>query len=176
MVNVKVDRVTEYANRVVNGEIICGRLHYLACKRHLNDLKNQNTNEFPYSPAPNVEDAAVAAVNNMYLYSDLTCKELKNQFKQIFGYGDKNVIFTNGSDEALYLCFLTFCGKDCGVAFPDITYGFYTVFADLKPSGKVKCSDGKIYEASLAFGGYVEKGSLVRVLRTEQGRLYCEKL
>ena len=51
-----------------------------------------------------------------------------------------------------------------------------TVFADLKPSGKVKCSDGKIYEASLAFGGYVEKGSLVRVLRTEQGRLYCEKL
>ena len=44
----KVDRVTEYANRVVNGEIICGRLHYLACKRHLNDLKNQNTNEFPY--------------------------------------------------------------------------------------------------------------------------------
>ena len=50
------------------------------------------------------------------------------------------------------------------------------VFADLKPSGKVKCSDGKIYEASLAFGGYIEKGSLVKVLRTEQGRLYCEKL
>ena len=50
------------------------------------------------------------------------------------------------------------------------------VFADLKPSGKVKCSDGKIYEASLAFGGYVEKGSLVKVLRTEQGRLYCDKL
>ena len=50
------------------------------------------------------------------------------------------------------------------------------VFADLKPSGKVKCSDGKIYEACLAFGGYVEKGSLVKVLRTEQGRLYCDKL
>ena len=50
------------------------------------------------------------------------------------------------------------------------------VFADLKPSGKVKCSDGKIYEASLAFGGYIEKGSLVKVLRTEQGRLYCDKL
>ena len=50
------------------------------------------------------------------------------------------------------------------------------VFADLKPSGKVRGSDGKIYEAQLAFGGYAEKGSLVKVLRTEQGRLYCEKL
>ena len=50
------------------------------------------------------------------------------------------------------------------------------VFADLKPSGKVKGKDGKIYEAALAFGGYAEKGSLVKVLRTEQGRLYCEKM
>lgn len=42
------DRVTEYAERVVNGEIICGHLHYLACKRHLNDLQRQNTEDFPY--------------------------------------------------------------------------------------------------------------------------------
>lgn len=44
----KVDRVTEYAERVVNGEIICGHLHYLACKRHINDLQRQNTEDFPY--------------------------------------------------------------------------------------------------------------------------------
>ena len=50
------------------------------------------------------------------------------------------------------------------------------VFADLKPSGKVKGTDGRVYEAILAFGGYAEKGSLVKVLRTEQGRLYCDKL
>lgn len=50
------------------------------------------------------------------------------------------------------------------------------VFADLKPSGKVKGTDGRVYEAILAFGGYAEKGSLVKVLRTEQGRLYCEKV
>jgi membrane-bound serine protease (ClpP class) len=50
------------------------------------------------------------------------------------------------------------------------------VFADLKPSGKVKGVDGRIYEAILAFGGYAEKGSLVKVLSTEQGRLYCEKI
>ena len=50
------------------------------------------------------------------------------------------------------------------------------VFADLKPSGKVKGVDGRLYEAILAFGGYAEKGSLVKVLSTEQGRLYCEKI
>lgn len=50
-----------------------------------------------------------------------------------------------------------------------------TVFADLKPAGKVRTADGRVYEAILAFGGYAEKGSLVRVIRTEQGRLYCEK-
>lgn len=44
----KVDRVTEYAERVVNDEIICGKLHKLACQRHLNDLKRQNTEAFPY--------------------------------------------------------------------------------------------------------------------------------
>lgn len=44
----KVDRVTEYAESVVNGEITCGKLHLLACKRHLNDLKRQNTTDFPY--------------------------------------------------------------------------------------------------------------------------------
>jgi len=50
-----------------------------------------------------------------------------------------------------------------------------TVFADLKPAGKVRTADGRVYEAILAFGGYAEKGSHVRVIRTEQGRLYCEK-
>lgn len=44
----KLDRVTEYAKKVVDGEIVCGHLHYLACLRHLNDLKKQNTEEFPF--------------------------------------------------------------------------------------------------------------------------------
>ena len=42
------DRATEYAKRVVAGEVVCGKLHYLACKRHLDDLKRQNTSDFPY--------------------------------------------------------------------------------------------------------------------------------
>ena len=90
-----------------------------------------NTNEFPYPPAVGVEAAASDAVMNMNLYSDLNCKALTESFYNVFGYGKNNVVFTNGSDEALYLSFLAFCGKECGVAFADITYGFYSVYADL---------------------------------------------
>lgn len=42
------DRVTEYARRVVAGEVICGELHRLACQRHLRDLSRQRTKAFPY--------------------------------------------------------------------------------------------------------------------------------
>lgn len=90
-----------------------------------------NTNEFPYPPAANVAEASAEAVLNMNLYSDLNCTKLKENFEKVFGFGKDNVIFTNGSDEALYLCFLTFCGRGNGAAFADITYGFYSVYADL---------------------------------------------
>ncbi len=49
------------------------------------------------------------------------------------------------------------------------------VFTDMKPSGKVKASDGHIYEAVLKYGGYVTKGTVLKVVSAEQGRLYCEK-
>lgn len=43
-----IDRVTAYASRVVAGEVVCGELHRLACLRHLNDLKRQRTEAFPF--------------------------------------------------------------------------------------------------------------------------------
>ena len=52
------DRVTEYATRVVSGKVIAGELHILACKRHLEDLKKQRTDEFPYYYDP-VKDREV---------------------------------------------------------------------------------------------------------------------
>lgn len=42
------DRVTDYAKRVMAGGVVCGELHRLACKRHLDDLKKQDTEDFPY--------------------------------------------------------------------------------------------------------------------------------
>ncbi len=49
-----------------------------------------------------------------------------------------------------------------------------TVFTDLKPSGKVM-TNGRVYEATLTFG-YAAKGESVRIVKAEQGRLYCEKI
>ena len=48
------------------------------------------------------------------------------------------------------------------------------VFSDMMPSGKVIC-DGRIYEATMTYG-FAVKGETVRVVRTGQGRLYCEKI
>lgn len=42
------DRVTAYAKKVVAGKVVCGKLHRLACKRHLDDLKRQGKPDFPY--------------------------------------------------------------------------------------------------------------------------------
>lgn len=47
------DRVTEYANKVVSGKVVSGELHILACKRHLDDLKRQKSDDFPYYYDPN---------------------------------------------------------------------------------------------------------------------------
>ena len=48
------------------------------------------------------------------------------------------------------------------------------VFSDMRPSGKVKTSDGRILEATLKFGGFASKGQALKVLSAEQGRLYCD--
>ena len=48
------------------------------------------------------------------------------------------------------------------------------VFTDMRPSGKVKTSDGRILEATLKFGGFASKGQALKVLSAEQGRLYCD--
>lgn len=48
-----------------------------------------------------------------------------------------------------------------------------TVFSDMRPGGKVQAEDGRIHEATLKFGGFAAKGTRLKVMSTEQGRLYC---
>lgn len=50
-----------------------------------------------------------------------------------------------------------------------------TVFTDMRPGGKVIGADGRIYQATLRFGGFASKGESLKVISAEQGRLYCEK-
>lgn len=91
-----------------------------------------NTNESPYPPSAGV----IAALNDkeaadLRLYSDPECKELKKALAGYYGVEPENIYVGNGSDEALNFAFLSYATDGRGVAFADITYGFYPVFADL---------------------------------------------
>ena len=89
-----------------------------------------NTNESPYPPAPSVAAAMTGEqVELLRLYSDPTAKALKEKLAALYGVDYENVFVSNGSDEVLNFAFMAFGGK--GVAFPDISYGFYEVYGDL---------------------------------------------
>ena len=89
-----------------------------------------NTNESPYPPAPAVCKAlSDGAVENLRLYSDPACRNLKEKLATLYEVKPQNVFLTNGSDDILNFAFMAFGEK--GAAYADITYGFYSVFAQL---------------------------------------------
>ena len=89
-----------------------------------------NTNENPYPPAPSVVEAMTEAeVEDLRLYSDPTAKVLKEKLAALYGLKSENIYVGNGSDEVLYFLFRAYAHG--GAAFPDISYGFYSVFAEL---------------------------------------------
>lgn len=89
-----------------------------------------NTNESPYPPAPGVIKAInEAEIRKLNLYPNPDAARLLKSLAEFCGMSPENIIAGNGSDELLAFAFLAFCGG--GVAFPDITYGFYPVYARL---------------------------------------------
>ena len=92
-----------------------------------------NTNESPYPPSKSVIDAIdgeeVALLN---LYPDPVCKGLKAGLAELYGVETENVFVSNGSDDILNFSFMAFCNeRDKPVKFPEISYGFYKVYAEL---------------------------------------------
>jgi len=90
-----------------------------------------NTNESPFPPAPLAQQYAKKEAEKLQLYSDPQCRDLVAMAAQKLGVAENEIIFTNGSDEVLNFAFMAFCDGAHSVAFPDITYGFYPVFAQL---------------------------------------------
>lgn len=89
-----------------------------------------NTNESPYPPSKAVLDAVnTEEVRNLRLYPDPEGKVLKEKIAELYEVEPNNVFISNGSDDILSFAFMSFCDK--GAVFPDITYGFYEVFAEL---------------------------------------------
>ena len=92
-----------------------------------------NTNESPFPPSKGVLDAINAdAAKLLKLYPDPDCAELRTKIAELFGYEKENVFVSNGSDDILNFSFMAFCGEGAhAVVFPEISYGFYKVYAEL---------------------------------------------
>jgi len=90
-----------------------------------------NTNESPFPPSPRAVALAEEAARDLHLYSDPVCTALVQTAARRYGLSPEEILFTNGSDEVLNFAFMAFCDETHPAVFPDITYGFYPVFAEL---------------------------------------------
>lgn len=98
--------------------------------QNMDEFIKLNTNESPFPPSPGV----IKAVNEneaekLRLYCDPDCKVLTAKLAGLYGVGPENIFLSNGSDDILNFIFMIFC--DRGAAYPEISYGFYKVYADL---------------------------------------------
>ncbi len=89
-----------------------------------------NTNESPFPPSPKAQAYAANALERLQLYPDPECTLLVRSMADSLGLEPENVLLSNGSDEILFQAFSAFCDKDRPAVFPDISYGFYSVYAE----------------------------------------------
>ena len=91
-----------------------------------------NTNENPYPPSPGVQRELTAFDSDqLRLYPDPEARELVDAIAAAKGLSREQVFVGVGSDDVLAMSFLTFFGSELPILFPDITYSFYDVWADL---------------------------------------------
>ena len=91
-----------------------------------------NTNENPYPPSPKVFDEhGKVNVSGFSLYPDPSASVLVEALAKYHGIGADQVFTGVGSDDVLALAFLTFFNSDTPILFPDITYSFYPVWAEV---------------------------------------------
>lgn len=90
-----------------------------------------NTNESPFPPPPLVQQYVREEAKRLQLYSDPQCRDLVAMAAEKLGVAADEILFTNGSDEILNFAFMAFCDATHPAVFPDITYGFYPVFAQV---------------------------------------------
>ena len=96
------------------------------------DIIKLNTNENPYPPAPGVERVLKEMDTDRFrLYPDPTADELVGSLADYYGVGKDQVFVGVGSDDVISMCFLTFFNGSKPVLFPNISYSFYSVWADL---------------------------------------------
>ncbi|MBQ3665672.1 MAG: histidinol-phosphate transaminase [Lachnospiraceae bacterium] len=91
-----------------------------------------NTNENPYPPSPKVKEAIMEFDPEcLRRYPDPECMSLRSVLANYYGFEPENVFVGVGSDDVISMAFMTFFNSDRPILFPDITYSFYSVWADL---------------------------------------------
>lgn len=90
-----------------------------------------NTNESPFQPSARAIEAAAEEAKKLMLYPDPDCRDLTALLAEEFSVSPEQIVLGNGSDEILNFAFMAFCDESTPAVFPDITYGFYKVFASV---------------------------------------------
>ena len=121
-----------------------------------------NTNESPFPPSPGVLAAVAKESGRLNLYSDPDARVLREKFAKTYGVAPDRVILSNGSDEILNFAFMAFSDETRPLVFPDVTYGFYPVFAELNriPYTEISVDD----DLSIDPGDYCGKDKKTVVL------------
>ncbi len=98
------------------------------------DMIKLNTNECPYPPAPRTAEALrelALKSDRLRLYPDFRAGALAECLARRYGLAQEQLFVGVGSDDVLSVAFLTFFNTEKPVLFPDITYSFYDVWAEL---------------------------------------------
>lgn len=118
-----------------------------------------NTNESPFPPSDKAKAIAAEHQRALNLYSDPQCRLVRDKLADIYGLSADELILGNGSDELLFFAFKAFCDKSRPAVFPDISYGFYPVFAEINcvPYREVPLKD----DFSIDLKDYSENGNTI---------------
>ncbi len=99
---------------------------------NLPDMVKLNTNENPYPPSPRVEEILKSyEAEKLRLYPDPASEKLVEAIAEMNGVKKEQVFVGVGSDDVLAIAFMTFFNSEKEILFPDITYSFYDVWAEL---------------------------------------------
>ena len=90
-----------------------------------------NTNESPFPPSQKATQYTKEELKRLNLYPDPECRKLNCLLAEKLGILPDEILMTNGSDEILNFAFMAFCDSTHTAVFPNITYGFYKVFAEV---------------------------------------------
>ena len=105
---------------------------YVPGEQPQNKVIKLNTNENPYPPSPRVAKALEEMDSDRFrLYPDPACTALTEALEDFYHVNPDQVFVGVGSDDVLSMCFLTFFNSDKPIFFPDITYSFYDVWAEM---------------------------------------------